>query len=259
MSNRNYHNNNSMMSTVKNEFTGTSDSFEKEREQMHRLMLSSVSHDLKTPLASIIGSLEIYERMKEKLSEKDQQTLLETALQEAYRLDNFITNILDMAKLESGMVKMQPKPCDIGGLLSDCLIRLGDRLRGSDIKIDGPIEKLEISTDATLLSRAVCLLLDNAVKYGGASPTIQVSYGCKDSNCFIRVEDSGKGIPESHLEMIFSKYTRLAKQDHQNAGTGLGLAICRQIMRLLGGTVIASNKVSGGAMFELDFPITNSL
>jgi two-component system sensor histidine kinase KdpD len=218
-------------------------------------MLSSVSHDLKTPLASIIGSLEIYERLKDKLPVESQQTLLTTALQEAYRLDNFITNILDMAKLESGLVRVQPHLCDMESTLEDCVIRLGHRLRDSKVTITALSGKFEINVDSTLLSRAVCLLLDNAVKYGGKNPVIKVEYGKKDDQAFIHVYDSGPGISDSHLTTIFSKYTRFAKQDHQTAGTGLGLAICREIMRLIGGNVEAKNSPAGGAVFELTLPL----
>src|SRR4051812_36475440 len=102
-----------------------SEAFEQERERLHRIVLSSVSHDLKTPLACIIGSLEIFERTKEKLTLEKRNTLINTALQEAYRLDSFITNILDMAKFESDAVKVKKEVCVMELLLEDCLILLG--------------------------------------------------------------------------------------------------------------------------------------
>ncbi len=104
---------------------------DEEREQLHRQMLSSVSHDLKTPLASIIGSLEVYERMKDKLPEEKKTTLIHVALQEAYRLDNFITNILDMARFENHIVKPHYERTEITAIVSDCLLRLNNRLGGS--------------------------------------------------------------------------------------------------------------------------------
>ena len=110
-----------------------SDPFNKERELMHRQMMSSVSHDLKTPLASIIGSLEIHDQMKAQLKPEKKQALLDTALQEAYRLDNFITNILDMAKLENGQVRVKKELCDIGELLQACTNQLASRLKDSDV------------------------------------------------------------------------------------------------------------------------------
>jgi len=229
---------------------------DQERERLHRQMLSSVSHDLKTPLASIIGSLEIYERMNDRLSDEQRQSLITVALHEAYRLDNFVTNILDMAKLENGLVRLRQETFMVGGLLEDCFTRLDHRLKGSEVRLETPAELVQITTDATLLARAICLLLDNAVKYGGAPPLILIAFGEeRGKEGFIRVTDNGPGIPEAHMEAIFSKYTRFARGDQQNAGTGLGLAICREIMRLLHGGITAENGTQGGAVFTLHFPL----
>ncbi len=230
-------------------------SFDKEKEKMQRQMFSSLSHDLKTPLASMIGSLEIYERMKDKLTLDKKELLIATALQEAYRLDNFVTNILDMAKLESGMVKIRSESFDVGILLRDCLTNLDNRLRGSDVTIEPLSGDMKIKSDASLVCRALSLLIDNAVKYGGNPSTIRITYGKDVSGKFqICVYDNGRGIAEANMENIFSKYTRFVKSDQQSAGTGLGLAICREIMRLLGGMATVTNDSNGGAKFTLLFP-----
>jgi K+-sensing histidine kinase KdpD len=238
---------------------GLVDPTDVERERLHRQMLSAVSHDLKTPLASIIGSLEVYERMDGRLSEEQRQVLIGVALQEAYRLDNFVTNILDMAKLENSMVQLRRETILLSALLEDCITRLGKRLKGTSVHIDTSAKLPQITTDTTLLTRAICLLLDNAVKYGGSPSAIKIGYGKSDDGLgFISITDNGPGIPEAKLEAVFSKYTRFARGDRQNAGTGLGLAICREIMRLLDGDVTAANDVKGGAVFTLRFPITSA-
>src|SRR5271170_5121367 len=151
-------------------------SFEQEREQLHRSILTSVSHDLKTPLSCIIGSLEIYERTKKKLSPAKKNTLIHTALQEAYRLDSFVTNILDMAKLESGAVKIKKELCVMDLLLEDCLVLLGHRLRECDVTITAIPATFPVTTDPVLLMRAICIILDNAVKYAAPRPVIKVEY-----------------------------------------------------------------------------------
>ena len=233
-----------------------SDSFNKERELIHRQMMSSVSHDLKTPLAGIIGSLEIHDQMKDTLKPEKKQALLDTALQEAYRLDNFITNILDMAKLENSQVKVKNELCDIGELLQTCVIQLSPRLKDSEVKIIPATGIVTANTDPTLLLRTVGILLDNAVKYGGTPSIIHIEYGRGDfGQDFIKIRDHGLGVAESTRQSIFSKYTRFVKQDTQNAGTGLGLAICREIMRLLEGSVTVRNHADGGAEFILQFPV----
>lgn len=218
---------------------------------MHREMLSAVSHDLKTPLASIIGSLEVHEKLGAKLSPEKQHTLLKTALTEAYRLDNFITNILDMARLENHMVKIKKEHVNLRSIINDCLVKLGYRTDEANINIHG--DDITVVSDSNLLCRAVHLIVENALKHTGENPTVNVTYGGDEHNYFIRVEDNGPGIPDNKINDIFSKYTRIARKDHQNAGTGLGLAICKQIATLLGGKVTAANLTSGGAVFELKF------
>lgn len=230
---------------------------ERERERVHRQMLSSVSHDLKTPLASIIGSLEVYTRMKDKLALDKQATLIEVALQEAYRLDTFITNILDMARLENNGVKPKQEAVEVGAMLRNCLIRMDHHLHGKTIDMQALSGPFEIITDAVLLSRAAGLVLDNAVKYGGTPPIIRIEFGKNENNTgYIRVRDNGSGIPENQMETVFSKYTRLGREDQQNAGTGLGLAIAREIMRLLNGNITAANHPEGGAVLTLEFPLS---
>lgn len=230
-----------------------SGSFPQDHEQLHRNVLTSVSHDLKTPLTCIIGALEVYERSKEKLTLEKKNTLIHTALQEAYRLDGFITNILDMAKLENGDLALKKELCVMDLLLEDCLIMLGSRLRDSEVNIKAVGDTFTLNTDPMLLTRAICIVLDNAAKYGPRHPVICVEYEKIEEQVIIRIGDNGLGIPKSKLEDIFSKYTRFAIQDHKHAGTGLGLPICREIMRLLGGTVTAANQKGSGAEFTLAF------
>lgn len=230
------------------------ENFDETREQIHRQMLSAVSHDLKTPLATIIGSLEIYSRMDEKLSREKQRSLVISALSEAYRLDNFISNILDMAKLESGMVQVNNEKCDLKSLLEDAITRLGPRRERGELRLQRIGSGSTVNTDPMLMGRAVQLLLENALRHTGKHPVVVVDYGIEGSKGVIRIRDNGPGIPRGQEKNIFSKYTRLGDSDTRNAGTGLGLAICQGIMRILSGEVKAENDTAGGAVFLLVFP-----
>lgn len=234
------------------------DDFEKQREMIHINMLSSVSHDLKTPLASVIGSLEIHERMKDKLSQDKKEALIATALQEAYRLDNFVTNILEMAKLENGMVKVQHETCYISSLINDCRIKLGHRLKDAKVEIEAVNGEVIVQTDPALLSRAVIQVLDNAIKYGGSPAIVHIEYELEGDLCVIKIHDNGKGLTENQKQSVFAKYTRFAKQDQQAAGTGLGLSISKEIMRLLGGSIEAYpayyKENMAGASFIIKLP-----
>ncbi len=227
---------------------------EHEREKLHRNILTSVSHDLKTPLSCVIGSLEIYERTKHKLSNEQKDVLIKTALQEGYRLDSFITNILDMAKLESGVVKTKPEICIIGLVIADCLMLMRQRLEECSIVVKDLSGEVKITTDGLLLSRAMSIILDNAAKYCTNQSEIIIEYEKIANEVEIRIKDNGMGISDARQEKIFSKYERFSTQDKQNAGTGLGLPICREIMKLLGGTISVSNRSDKvGAVFSLRF------
>lgn len=231
--------------------------FELERDRLHLQMLSAVSHDLKTPLASVIGSLEIFSKMKEMLSEEKKDMLIQTAIQEAYRLDGFISNILDMARLENGMVKVNPRLYSISQIVKEVLQKLGEQGKKAKINMIAPDYKIDCYTDATLLSRAVQCLLDNALKHGGGKPEIDISFALESDHVKISVQDSGRGIKEEDKEKIFDKYTRLSKKDYQNASTGLGLTLCRSMVHLLEGRVYVDGEGLGrlsGACFTIEIP-----
>ena len=167
---------------------------------------------------------------------------------------SFITNILEMARLDNNMVKAKFETIELGAMIRDCLGRIESRLHGCSvtIKTHAPVE---VVTDNVLFGRAISLVLDNAVKYGGIPLVIEIEYGREENNfAFISIHDNGRGIHEAQLENIFSKYTRFAKEDQQNAGTGLGLAINKAIMKLLGGEITAANDIAGGATFTIRVP-----
>ncbi len=228
--------------------------FDEYREQMHHQMLSAVSHDLKTPLATIIGSLEIYNRMEERLTPEKKHTLIHSALGEAYRLDHFITNILDIARLESGMVKVKIETCNLATLLQDSITRLGTKSAKGTLQLHCSSGESRVETDPFLLGRAASIVLDNALKHAGKTPRIFIEYGARDGQGYIHVRDNGLGVDIKRQEEIFSKYTRFSTRDQQNAGTGLGLAICRLMMGLISGSVTMRNLPEGGAEFSLLFP-----
>jgi two-component system sensor histidine kinase KdpD len=231
----------------------TSPTHDEIREYLHRQMLSSVSHDLKTPLATIIGSLEVMTMLYDKLSEEKRKSLISSALTEAFRLDHFITNILDMAKFEADAVKPRFECARLSQMINDSLARLGPLKTRGDIRITA-IGPDDLVTDSMLGSRAIGLVLHNAFKFGGrktTNPMIEVEYGLKSNEGFVRIRDHGEGIPPAKQAAVFDKYTRLQKTDQQNASTGLGLTISQYIMRLLDGRIELHNHPEGGAIFTL--------
>ena len=225
-----------------------------EREKLRSMLLSSVSHDLKTPLASIIGSLSVYHGMFDSLPEDKKRELTETALDEAHRLDSFITNILDMTRIESGQVQFKKELVEPGEVVKRVMKRLKQRLRHHQVEVNMAGINLQIEADPMMLEQVLMNVVDNAAKYTPAKSQISLSYVIEDDHVQIIVRDTGPGIPENKLEHIFDKYERLRERDSRVAGTGLGLAIVKAIMEAQGGWIKASNHPQGGAIFTLGFP-----
>lgn len=226
-----------------------------EREKLRAMLLSSVSHDLKTPLASVIGSLSVYQSMGVRLPEEHRTTLIRTALDEAQRLDSFITNILDMTRIESGQINLKKEWVQPSLLVSEITRRLRDRLRSHPIEIAPAPEGLEVMMDHMMTGQVIQNLLDNAAKYTAAGTRIVVSWqGSPERGFSLTVRDCGGGIPEEQLEKVFDKYARIKRQDSQVAGTGLGLAIARAVVQAQGGNIVAANHPQGGAMFTVTLP-----
>jgi two-component system sensor histidine kinase KdpD len=226
-----------------------------EREKLRAMLLSSVSHDLKTPLASVIGSLSVYRSVADQLPEAQRTMLIQTALDEAQRLDSFITNILDMTRLESGQIRFREEWITPTHLMRHVVKRLQGRLQNHRFTVqradprDG-----EIGVDVMTMEQVLQNILDNAVKYTPPGTPIEVSWSMQGNQFQIQVKDGGPGIPEGQFEKIFDKYARIRRQDSQVAGTGLGLAIARAVIQAQGGGITAANQPGGGAVFTITLP-----
>ncbi|HEU5048101.1 MAG TPA: ATP-binding protein [Rickettsiales bacterium] len=226
-----------------------------EREKLRSMLLSSVSHDLKTPLASIIAALNIYRSHGKQFDPSKRDTLIETALSESERLDSFITNILDMTRLESKKITFKKGWYHPGKILDDVLRRLEYRLRNHSVTLQPPEHNVELYVDRMMIGQVLQNIIDNACKYTPSGTTIEISMVVGvDGGFAYAVRDHGKGIPPEKLEQIFDKYARLQMRDSQVAGTGLGLAICKAVMDGQGGAVKAQNHPEGGAVFTICIP-----
>jgi two-component system sensor histidine kinase KdpD len=225
-----------------------------EREKLRSMLLSSVSHDLKTPLASIIGSLSVYHGMFDVLSIKRKHELTQTALEEAQRLDSFITNILDMTRLESGGIRFRRDWENPEDMVNRVIRRLKARLRRHRLEIMPPPAPLEVCIDVILTEQVVQNLLDNAAKYAPPSTLVRIEMGENENGFYLTIQDEGPGVPEGDHHRVFDKYARLKQKDSKTAGTGLGLAIVKAIVEGQGGSINVSNGSLGGACFTVQFP-----
>ncbi|WP_417789328.1 ATP-binding protein [Terasakiella pusilla] len=227
-----------------------------EREKLRAMLLSSVSHDLKTPLASIIGSLSVYKRMRksDRLVPEIADELTDTALSEAQRLDSFISNILDMTRIESGDITFQAEWIDPMEPLKSVAKRLKNRLSEHDLQIIRPDHDVEIEIDLMMTEQVLQNILDNAAKYSPTGTVIKAICRAENKGFSYIIQDQGSGIPEENRQSVFDKYERLKQTDTKVAGTGLGLAIAKAIIEKQNGEIHLRNHEAGGAEFTLFFP-----
>jgi len=226
-----------------------------EREKLRVMLLSSVSHDLKTPLAGIIGALSTYNTLKDRLKPTQQKELLDCSLEEAQRLDSLISNILDMTRLEAGNIKFHREWHNIRELTESVVKRLAHRIKARELALHFPGIEIEARLDNIMTGQVLQNLIDNACKYTPMGTKIEVSWETdEDHGLICQVRDHGTGIPPEKLESVFDKYTRLQKQDMQTPGTGLGLAIARSVIEGQGGWIRAANHPDGGAVFTFYLP-----
>lgn len=230
--------------------------FREEREKLRSMLLSSVSHDLKTPLSCIIGSLSVYKKMKKsnKLDEETANELIDTALEEGQRLNNFISNILDMTRIESGDIEFNKEWVESNLPIEQIKSESALIIKGRELIIDNSYCNYEVEMDLNLTKQVIKNIIDNAVKYSPDKSKITISCEKRKDGFLYKIKDEGKGIKEEKLEAIFDKYERLNYADSQIAGTGLGLSICKAIMEEQGGTIEATNHPDGGAEFIILFP-----
>jgi two-component system, OmpR family, sensor histidine kinase KdpD len=228
-----------------------------EADRLRSALLTSISHDLKTPLAAVLGAAGTLRDLSGALSDGEKADLLATIVDEAERLNRFIANLLDMTKLESGAVVPNAAPHDLGEIVGSALRRAGKILAHHRVELDLAADLPMLRLDAVLFEQVLFNLLDNAAKYSPIHTTIRIqSWRDRDSVC-LQVLDEGNGIPPAEVEHIFDKFYRVEKGDQVRAGTGLGLAISRGFVEAMHGTITAANRIDrSGAAFAIRFPIS---
>ncbi|MBL8691126.1 MAG: sensor histidine kinase KdpD [Rhodospirillaceae bacterium] len=226
-----------------------------ETERLRSAMLTSISHDLRTPLASVLGAAGTMRDLSDRLSEPQRADLLATIIDESERLNRFIVNLLDMTRLEAGAIAPKTAPHDVGEVVGSALHRAHRILAGHHVDTAIPSDLPMVDVDAVLLDQAIFNLLDNAAKYAPAGTTIRIGARTENDAAIIEVSDEGEGIPSADIERIFDKFYRAQKGDHVRAGTGLGLAISRGFVEALHGTLTAANRTDrSGAIFSIRLP-----
>lgn len=218
--------------------------------------VSDVSHELKTPLASIKGLAEIL--LDGALQEKDGQRFLVSIGREVDRMARLVKDLLNLSKIESGVVKMDARPFDMGGLVVEVVDDVHGRAQGNQVAIEvAVVGPAWVSGDRDRVEQVVVNLLDNALRYSPSESAIRVDVQRDGDMWRVDVKDAGIGIPPRDLERIFQRFYRVDKaRSRDKGGTGLGLAIARQIIDRLGGRIWASSEGEGkGSTFSFTLPV----
>ncbi|WP_342151139.1 sensor histidine kinase KdpD [Methylorubrum sp. SB2] len=227
-----------------------------ETDRLARALLTSISHDLRTPLASVLGAASTLRDLGPALPPEAQGELLATVIEESERLNRFIANLLDMTRLEAGAVAPNLSDQDVADLVDTALRRTGPALAAHRIAVAVEPGLPPLRLDPVLFEQALVNLLDNAGKYAPEGSTVTVRAERKGERVILAVMDEGEGLPEAETERVFDKFHRLRKGDRVRAGTGLGLAIARGFVEAMGGTVTAGNRRDrAGAVFTVSVPI----
>ncbi len=227
-----------------------------ETERMRSALLTSISHDLRTPLASILGSATSLRTYRQALDDTAQQELIATIQEESERLNRFIANLLDMTRLESGAIAPRTDLIDLADVIGSALERASKVLNGHHVAVDLASDLPLLRLDPVLFEQVLFNLLDNAAKYSSPGTGIAVQARRQGDQVVVQVLDEGDGIPSDDLERIFDKFYRVQVTDRKRAGTGLGLAICRGFVEAMGGTITAGNRQDrAGAVFTIALPV----
>ena len=224
-----------------------------EAERLRSSLLSSVSHDLRTPLASIMGAASTLQEKGLSLDTQTHAELAQVAYEEAERLNRLVGNLLDMMRLESGGLKIEKEWQTLEEVVGATLRYLGKRRRSHHIVVDLPPDLPLIAVDTVLIEQALVNLLENALKYTPPGSDIIISASAVDKWVTIEIADQGPGIASGDEEKIFDKFYR--SRPKESSGVGLGLSICKGIIEAHSGHIGVRNRPSHGAIFSITIPL----
>ena len=227
-----------------------------ETEQLRSALLASVSHDLRTPLTAMRGSIDSLLALGEAIPLEDRRELLEGTRDEAERLDRYIQNLLDMTRLGHGALKLARDWVSPADIVGSSLNRLRAVLAPLQVSTEVPAELPLLYVHAALIEQALVNVLENAARFSPSHGRLQLRAGADEQEIFFSVSDEGPGIPEEDRAKIFDMFYTAARGDRGGQGTGLGLAICQGMVGAHGGRISVADGIDGrGTCITLHLPL----
>ena len=223
----------------------------KAADRMRTALLAAVSHDLRTPLAVAMASVSSLRSQDVQFSSEDQQELLASAEESLGKLNRLVDNLLDMSRLQAGVLPMDLQPTALEDVLSAAVDSLADG-RPPNLRVQGLEEAPAVLADGPLLERVVANLVTNALRHGGDAPVL-VTASALAGQVEFRVVDHGPGLPQDDRERVFLPFQRLGDTDN-GSGVGLGLALSRGLTEAMGGTLVPEDTPGGGLTMVLSLP-----
>jgi two-component system sensor histidine kinase KdpD len=218
-------------------------------------LATSLPHDLRTPLASILASITSLRIYSQAFDPATKEHLMSTIQDDAERLNRFIANLLDMTRLDAGAITPRLAPVSLSELVESTVARAGRVLLHHRVEVRLPADLPPVDLDFLLAEQALFNLLDNAAKYSPARTIIGIRAFRRGDEVRLQVLDKGEGIPQAEIAHIFDKFYRVEGAGSGATGTGLGLSICRGFVEAMGGRVQADNRHDGpGAVFTIALP-----
>jgi Osmosensitive K+ channel histidine kinase len=224
-----------------------------ESERLRNSLLAALSHDLRTPLAALVGLAESLELTKPELSSLQRDTARAIA-EEARRMNEMVNNLLDMARIESGDVKLRREWQSVEEVVGSALKAAQPALTNQRVEVAVPPDLPLVEFDATLIERVLYNLLENAGKYTPTGTVIRIAAETSGDRLLVTVSDNGPGVPEAQREAIFEKFTR-GSRESATPGVGLGLAISRAIVAAHRGRIWVEDNAGAGARFCFTLPL----
>ena len=222
-------------------------------ERLRTALLTSIGHDVKTPLASILGTISALRSFGALYDDATREEMLATAQEEAERLDRFLDNLLDMTRLEAGALGPKREPVDVADAVGSALRRTSRLLAGQRVTTEFAADLPLVRLDFVLLEQVLVNLLENAARYAPKGGTVEIAGRAGAEAFVLEVRDRGPGIAPEEAQRVFDPFYR-ASDAAPGKGVGLGLAVAKGFVEAMGGTIAAVERPGGGAVFRLSFP-----